>query len=68
MDAVDLEELPDSCERTGAPVRWLSCESPIDVWELFSDDTYLSAIRDRQGLLVESPIDLRTKKAESFSP
>ena len=26
LDTVDLEELPDSRERTGAPVLWLSCE------------------------------------------
>ena len=29
---------------------------------------FLGAILDRQGLLVAAPIDLRTKKAESFSP
>ena len=32
---LDLEELPDSRERTGAPVLWLSCEGQTDVWELF---------------------------------
>ena len=32
------------------------------------DNSYLSDILDRQGLLVAAPIDLRTKKAESFSP
>ena len=26
LNTVDLEELPDSRERTGAPVLWLSCE------------------------------------------
>ena len=26
LDTVDLEELPDSRERTGAPVLWFSCE------------------------------------------
>ena len=62
-----LEELPDSRERTRAPVLSLFCESQIDVLELFSDN-YLSAILDRQGILVAAPIDLRTKKAESFSP
>ena len=31
LDTVDLEELPDSCERTGAPVLWLSCEGQVDV-------------------------------------
>ena len=40
---VDLEELPDSRERTGAPVLRLSCGSQIDVWELFSGNSYLSA-------------------------
>ena len=64
----DLEELPDSRERTGAPVLWLSCERQIDVWELFSDNSYLSAILDRQGVLVAAPTDLITKEAESFSP
>ena len=65
---MDLEELPDSRERTGALVLWLSCEGQMNVWELFSDNSYLSAILDRQGLLVAAPVDLRTKKAESFSP
>ena len=36
----DLEELPDSRERAGAPVLWLSCEGQIDVWELFSDNLF----------------------------
>ena len=40
----------------------------VDVWELLSDNSHFSAILDRQGLLVAAPIDLRTKKAESFSP
>ena len=26
LDTLDLEELPDSRERPGAPVLWLSCE------------------------------------------
>ena len=47
---------------------WLSCEGQVDVWEQFSDNSSLSAILDRQGLLVAAPVDLRTKKAESFSP
>ena len=34
LDTVDLEEPPDSCERTGAPVLWLSCEGQTDVLEL----------------------------------
>ena len=68
LDTVDLEEPPDSCEGTGAPVLWLSREVQIDVWELFSDNSYLSAILDRQGLMVAAPVDQRTKKAESFSP
>ena len=67
-DTVDLEELPDSREREGGLVLWLSCEGQIDVWEMFSDNSYLSAILDRQGLQVAAPIDLRTKKAESFLP
>ena len=46
----------------------LACEGEIDVWEMFSDNSYLSAILDQQGLQVAAPIDLRTKKAESFSP
>ena len=65
---MDLEELPDSRERTGAPALWLSCESQIDVWELFSDNAFLSAVLDRQGLSVAAPVELRTKKTESFSP
>ena len=68
LDTVDLEEPPDSCERTGAPVIWLSCEGQTDVWELLLDNSYMSAILDRQGLLVAAPVDMRTKKAESFSP
>ena len=63
LDTVDLEDLPDSRERTGAPVLWLSCEGQIDVWELFSDNSYLSAILDRQGLLVAAPVNLRAKKS-----
>ena len=66
VDTVDLEQLPDSCEREGALVLWLSCEDQIDVWEMFSDNSYLSAILDRQELQVAAAIDLRTKKAESF--
>ena len=68
LDTVDLEEPPGSCERTGAPVLWFSCEGQTDVWELFSDNSYLSAILDRQGFMVTAPVDLRTKEAESFSP
>ena len=49
-------------------MSWLSCEGQIDVWELFSDSSYLSAILNRQGLMVAVPVDLRTKKAEGFSP
>ena len=67
MGTVDLEELPDSHERTGAPVLWLSCVGQRNDWELFSDNSYLSAILDRQGLMVAEPVDLRTKKAENFS-
>ena len=64
LDTADLEEHPDSCERTGAPVLRLSCEGEIDIFELFSDNFYLSAILDRQGLMEAAPVDLRTKKAE----
>ena len=63
---MDLEELPDSREGTGAPVLWLSFEGQTDVWELFSDNSYLSAILDRQGLLFAATVDLRTKNTESF--
>ena len=68
LDTVDLEELPDSREQAGAPVLWLSCEGQKDVWEMFSDNSFLSAILDRQGLQVAAPIDLGTKEAESVSP
>ena len=47
---------------------WLSNKGRTDVWELFSDNSYLSAILDRQGLFVAALVDLRAKKAESFSP
>ena len=47
---------------------WLSCEGQIDVWEQFPDSSYLNAILNRQGLMVAAPVDLRTKKAEGFSP
>ena len=59
---------PNSRERARAPVLWLSCEGQIDIWEMFSDNSYLNAILDRQGLQVATPVDLRTKKAESLSP
>ena len=39
----------------------------LRVWRMFSDNSYLSAILDRQGLLVAAPVDLRTKKAENFT-
>ena len=68
LDTADLEEPTDSCERTGAPVLRLSCEGEIDVFELCSDNFYLSAILDRQGLMEAAPVDLRTKKAEGSSP
>ena len=68
LGTVDLDDLPDSRERTGAPVQWLSCEGKADFWEMFSDNSYLSAILDRQGLVVAAPIDLRTKKADNFTP
>ena len=64
LDTVDLEEPPDSCERTGAPVLWLSCEGPNRCLGTF----YLSAILDRPVVMVAAPVDLSTKKAEDFSP
>ena len=39
LGTLDLEEPPDSCERAGAPVLWLSCECQTDVWELFTDNS-----------------------------
>ena len=68
LDTVDLEELPYSRERPGAPHPWLSCEGHADVWEMLSVNSYLSTILDRQGLLTATPIDLRTKKPEHFTP
>ena len=68
LDTVVLEELPDSSERTRAPKLWLSTKGQTDAWELFCDKSFLSAILDRQRLSVAAPVDLRTKKAESFSP
>ena len=56
LGTVDPEELPDSRECTGAPALWLSCEGQMDVWELFSDNYYLSAVLDRQGLMVAAPV------------
>ena len=44
------------------------CEGQVDVWEMFSDKSFLSAILDRQGLQVTAPVDLRTKKAWNFTP
>ena len=60
LDTVDLEELPNSRERAGAPVLRISCEGHVDVWEMLSDNSYLSAILDRQRLQVAAPIDLGT--------
>ena len=45
---------------------WLSCEGQMDVRELFSDNSYLSAVLDRQGLLVAPTMGLRTKKTEKL--
>ena len=39
-DTVDLEELLDSCEGTGALVFWHSCDGQTDVWELGSDNSW----------------------------
>ena len=41
-----------------------TCEG--NSWEMFSDNSHLSAILDRQGLRVATPVDLRTKKTETF--
>ena len=40
----------------------------MDVWRLFSNNSYLSAILDRQGLMVAAPPDLTIKRTEGFSP
>ena len=49
--ASGLEELPDSRERTGAPVLWLSCEGQNGcLGNVFRQFPFLSAILDRQGL------------------
>ena len=66
LNTVDLEELRDSSERTGALFVWLSCEGQADVWEMCSGNSHLSAILDRQGLLVAAPVDLRRKQADKF--
>ena len=62
LDTVDLEQPPDSRERTGAPVLCLSCEGQIDVWVMFSDNSYLSAILGRQALMVAAAVDFGKKK------
>ena len=62
LDTVDLEEPPDSCERTGARVLWLSLWGPNRCLET----SYLSAILDRPGVMVAAPVDLSTQKAEDF--
>ena len=50
----------------------LCCGSLLKVKQMFGScaqtNSYLSDILDRQRLLVATPIDLRTKKAESVSP
>ena len=47
---------------------WLSKKGRTDDYELFSDNSYLSAIHDRQGLPVAVPVDHRTENSECFSP
>ena len=54
LDTVDLEELLDSRERAGERTLAL-CEGQFVVWELFSDNSFLSAIFDPQGLMVAAP-------------
>ena len=61
-DTADREESPDSCERTGALVLLLSCDGQTDVLELFSDNSYVSAVLDRQGLMVAAPVDFENKE------
>ena len=41
---------------------FLSCEGQTDVWELFSDNSYVSAVLDRQGLMVAAPVDFENKE------
>ena len=69
LDTVDLEEVPDSREQTGAH---LCCGFLANVklmfGKLFSGNSHLSAILDRRGLSVTVPVDLGTKNSESFSP
>ena len=60
VDSWDVEELPDARD-------WFSCERQADVWGMFSDNSCLSAILDRQRLVVAAPTDLRTKKIENFT-
>ena len=47
---------------------WLSCEGQTNVLELFTDSSCVSAVLDRRGLMVADLVNLRTKKAECFSP
>ena len=62
LETVDLEELPDSRERTRAPVPMALLQRQADVWEMFSNSSSLSAILDQQGLQVAAPIDPRTRR------
>ena len=56
-----------SHDRTGAPVLWLSWEGQIDVWERFSDNSYLSAILDKD-FWMQLQLTLKSKNTESFPP
>ena len=57
LDAVDLEEPPDSCERYGFLKRAKQMPGSF-----YTDNFFMSAILDRQGFMVAAP----TKQAESF--
>ena len=69
LDNVDLEELPDSRERTGAFVLWLSCEGQADVWDMFQTILiWAPFLTDKDFFLLAAPIDFRTKKADNLPP
>ena len=56
---LDLEEVPDSRERAGVLVLWLSCEGQIDIVEMFSDNSFLERCLSfspqlSQGLLAKA--------------
>ena len=67
LDTLDLEEQLRVSEQEHLCCGYL-VKGRTEFWDLFADNSYLSAILDRHGLLVTAPINLRKKKAESFSP